>query len=177
MTSLIRYAAAALAAAGFALAQQAATPAATPAPGIAPPALGGWAVNQTLRIGAAFDLSLEQKAQVQAILEDRRSQLLPLLPQIGENRDAIQQLTEGGATGEAFDKQLQTLAGAQGSLLSQMAVVRAKATARIWAVLTPAQRLKVPPFRALLDPEGSQGPGAPGARPRYRRPTRPVQPQ
>jgi Spy/CpxP family protein refolding chaperone len=167
----MRCAAVALVAAGFALAQQtqpAPPPEAAPTP--APPA----ATGQALRLSIALDLSAEQTTEVQTIVDNETSQLQPLLPQLGENREAIHKLALGGATGEAFDTQIQSLATAQGSLVSQVAAIRAKSLSRIWALLTPPQRERAMQMPRLLDPEN---PGI-QARPRNPRgrPMRPLRP-
>jgi len=143
MTSALRYGAAALVAAGLALAQQ--TP---PAP-----------ASRAIRMGVALGLSAEQRTQVQAILENQSSQLQPLLPQQRQNRRAIEDLVESGASGQAFDAQIQRLAAAEGSLISQMTVIRAKSAGLIWALLTPDQRQRAARIPGLLMPDALEGTG------------------
>jgi len=177
MTLPIRCAAAMLAVVCFAFPQE--TPPAPPAPPAAPseaapppavPALTG----RALRLSVALGLSAEQGAQVQKILDNEAGQLQPLLSQLRQNREDITTLAQGGATGEAFDTRLQTLAGAQGSLVSHVAVIRARTLAQIWALLTPAQRAKAAQLPGLLNPEEA-GMGMRGRPPRNR-PMRPYRP-
>ena len=165
MTTAIRFVTAALVAAGLSLAQDA-PPAPPPAPE-APPAAAPQAPSAPLpaapaatpvrpfteawRISTTLALAPYQIKQVQTILADRDSQIQPLAPQLVENRRAVQALAQGGATGDAFDAQIQKLATDQGNLLSQITLIRARTVSRIWAVLTPDQRARAATMPSLFN--------------------------
>ncbi len=178
MTSVTYCAAATLVAACFALAQDAPPAQPAPPPAASPTPTPLALTGHALRLAVDLGLTAEQGAQVQKMFDDQTRQLQPLYPQLRVTLQAIQRLAEGGATGEAFDTQLQTLAGTQASLVSQISVIRAKTTAKIWALLTPEQRVKASQTPGLLNPE-EPGMGARNRpqRNRMMRPVRPVQPQ
>jgi Spy/CpxP family protein refolding chaperone len=157
LTSSIRLGAAALISAGLVWAQE-------PVPGAGSPGGGARQANRIERVAIALGLSADQKTQVQTIVEKRASQSEPLLAQLRENRQAIDQMVKSGATGSAFDTQLQALAGTEASLVSQMTVIRAKAASQIWALLSAEQRQRTVLVPELLDPDapgGSRGGGPP----------------
>jgi Spy/CpxP family protein refolding chaperone len=147
--NLIRYAATAAAAVGLLLAQNAGSPPGAGGPG------GGWA-NRLDRIATALNLTPDQKTQVSGILQNSLSQAQPLMTQLRNNHQAVQQLVKGGAA-ENFDQQLQTLANTQGSLVSQLAVIHGKAMAQVWNLLTPDQRQKADQLHELMMPGGGPG--------------------
>jgi Spy/CpxP family protein refolding chaperone len=104
------------------------------------------------RIAVILNLTDAQKTQVQAIFENALTQSTVLFPQMRQNRQAIEQLVKSGATGAAFDTQLQTLANTQASLTSQTTVIYAKALAQVWNLLTPDQQAKAAQLHDLLRP-------------------------
>ena len=160
-------------AAGLIFGQQ--TPPAPPS-GTTPPGTGGWATGQAMRIGVALKLTDDQRAKVQTALENQATQLQPLTSQLRQNRDAIQKLAKSDTTGAAFETQLTGLAGTQGSLISKIAVIRAKSVSQIWGILTPEQRSEALQMPALLDPS-PEGRAVDRPRSRLMRPGRPMRAQ
>lgn len=142
-------------AAGLALAQGTGGAGPTKAP-------GQGAQRHLDRLAVVLGLTDAQKAQVQTIFDSTGAQAKALLPQMKQNRQAIEQLVKSGNT-QDFDQQLQALANTQGSLTSQMAVLHAKAMAQVWNLLTPDQRTKAEQLHELLGPGfGGMGPGGMG---------------
>ncbi len=168
-------------AAGLALAQQTAPAQQTTPAG----ALPGSQVqaSQAVRIGVALGLTMDQRAQVQKIIDEQDNRLQPLEQQLQVNRRSIHALIGRGEPGEEFDKQIESLANTQGSLVSQITLIRAKSISQIWAMLTPEQRQRATRMPGLLSPDGPEEQGMTGAaRPRTGWPSgrsrmmRPVQP-
>ena len=151
--SLTCYAAAALLSAGLVFAQ-----AAQPANPAGP---GARFANHLDRIAVILNLTDDQKTQVKAIFDNALTQSKSLFPQMQQNRQAIEQLVKSGTTGAAFDTQLQSLAGTQASLTSQMTVIHAKTMAQVWGLLTPDQQQKAAQLHDLLRP-GMGGMGGHG---------------
>jgi Spy/CpxP family protein refolding chaperone len=156
--SLIRYAAVALTMTGLLLAQNPGNP-----PGTGAPGAGNRMANRLDKLAALLNLTPGQKTQVGGILQNSFDQAKPLMGQMRDNRQAIEQLVKSGTT-ENFDQQLQTLANTQASLTSQLTVIHAKAMAQAWNLLTPDQRQKADQLHELMGPGmGMMGRG-PGMR-------------
>jgi Spy/CpxP family protein refolding chaperone len=147
---LIRYAAITFAAAGLLLAQGTGTPPGT--------GRGAGLANRLDRIATQLSLTPDQKTQVSSIAQNAFSQAQPLVRQMRQNHQAIEQLVKGGTTAN-FDQQLQTLANSQGSLTAQLSVIRAKALAQAWALLTPDQQQKAGQLHDLFGMEPGMGGG------------------
>ncbi len=110
------------------------------------------------RIGTLLNLTDNQKTQVKSIFESSFSQAKPIMTQLRDNRQAIEQLVKGGSGN--FDQQLQTLANTQGTLTAQLTTIHAKALAQVWNLLNADQRTKAEQLRELF--HGFGGPGGPG---------------
>jgi Spy/CpxP family protein refolding chaperone len=150
--SLTRYAATAAMAAGLLLAQDTTNPA---------PGPGNHMAQRLDKLGTLLNLTEDQKTQIQTIFQSSFNQAKPLMTQMRDNRQAIDQLAKSGVA-ENFDQKLQALAGTQASLMSQLTVIHAKAKAQVWALLNPDQRTKADQLHAFMEPGG---PGMMGGRP------------
>ncbi|MGD0199161.1 MAG: Spy/CpxP family protein refolding chaperone [Bryobacteraceae bacterium] len=104
------------------------------------------------RLAAVLNLTEDQKTQIRSIIRQSAEQAKPVRVQVRDNHKAIEQLVHSATAGPDFDKQLQDLANAQGSLTAQLAVIHAKAQSQIWALLTTEQRQKAEIVRQLLGP-------------------------
>jgi Spy/CpxP family protein refolding chaperone len=115
------------------------------------------------RLATLLNLTDGQKAQVKSIFQNSFTQAKPLMTQMRDNRQAIEQLVKSGAT-ENFDQQIQNLANTQASLMSQMTVIHAKGMAQVWSLLNPDQRQKADQLHELLRPgmPGMMGGGGAG---------------
>jgi Spy/CpxP family protein refolding chaperone len=98
-------------------------------------------------IARMLDLTEEQKAQVQAIVKDARTQAAALAPQLKEQRQAIQD----AVTSNPSDSAIRNLADKQGDLISQLTVIRIKSMVKFFAILTPEQKEKAMDLRGKLE--------------------------
>ena len=98
-------------------------------------------VEQRLeRMSAHLDLTEEQRAQVQAIMNERLEKAAPLREQMMEIRGEMRQATAGGNFDEA---QVREIAARKAKIQEEMTVAHAEARSRIQAVLTPEQQAKM----------------------------------
>ena len=88
------------------------------------------------RMGRALNLTDAQKEQAKGIFQDLRAQTKPIRQQL---RDSRQALVSAAVAGKSADE-LGQLAQAQGPQLAQLAVLRAQAIGKFYAILTPAQQ-------------------------------------
>jgi len=132
---VIRFAGAAALAAGMLMAQMA-------TPGAGAPPMQRWLQRKLDRMALVLDFTPQQKAQAQTLLNNGVAQAQPLVQQMRTNRQAIQTLITSGAAPADFFAKIQTLANQQGSLISQLTVIRATGMANLWSILTPAQQQK-----------------------------------
>jgi Spy/CpxP family protein refolding chaperone len=87
---------------------------------------------------AVLDLNETQRTQVRASLDRHAETARPLLAQLRQTHQAMEQ-AENGQAGKVT---LEPLAGQIGRDVAQLAMIKAKATGEIHAVLTPEQREK-----------------------------------
>jgi Spy/CpxP family protein refolding chaperone len=136
-------------------------------PGFGNEGMGGRGprADRAERISSALKLSGEQKTQVKKIFEGAAEQSKPLQAQLIENRQALAQLIQSGASD--FDQKLQALATAQASATSQLTVIQVKSLAQTWNLLTPEQKKKAEQHPGLFSPGMGGGPmgGPMGERP------------
>ncbi len=131
--------------------------------GTTPPTPGQRAQNRFNRIADLLNLTADQRTQIQTIMQGTRTQAQALRPQMQGNRQDLMTLIKSGSSGADFDSKLQALANTQGSLMSQMTVIHAKAMAQVWALLTPDQQQKAGDLFGLMHGGfGMGGPGGPG---------------
>jgi protein CpxP len=115
--------------------------------------------NRVDRLAVILDLTEQQKADAKALFDKSSEQMKNIGAQLRENQQAIAELVKT-APGD-FDTRLSELAAKQGSLHSQMIVLRAKTHRDLLALLTPEQREKAEKLRGLMAP-GPMGRGRRG---------------
>jgi Spy/CpxP family protein refolding chaperone len=104
--------------------------------------------QRLLRIATVvLDLSDTQQTQIQAILDQNLTIAQPLLAQLQQTHQALEQAAGAGQTNDAT---LQPLANQLGQEVAQLAIIKAKATAQVHAVLTPEQLAKAEKVRGRM---------------------------
>lgn len=136
---LTRCAAVAVLAAGMMLAQTAAPPA-QPPPGHA------YRIQQLSQL---LELTPDQQNQAQVIMQQARDAAMPLVQQLRQNRQQIDQLIESGNTAQ-FNQQVQQFASSQGNLAGQLALIRANAMEQFYTMLNPQQRQRAVALYKLM---------------------------
>jgi protein CpxP len=91
------------------------------------------------RIAEKLNLSDEQKTQVKTILEDSKTRVKPLMEALRETRRQAENL---GTDGTFNEEQVNQIANAQAETSKQLFIEREKTKARIFAILTPEQRVE-----------------------------------
>ncbi|MGE5567538.1 MAG: Spy/CpxP family protein refolding chaperone [Rhodospirillales bacterium] len=137
----VRYAAAAVLAAGLMLGQT------------QPPAEGqpGQRMAKRLdQVAIVLDLTPDQRTQLQTIIQQAMQESKPIFQQLRQNRLQMRELMESGATGPQFEQQVQQLAQAQGQLFGQLASIKARGVAKFYSTLTPQQRQKAEALFGLM---------------------------
>ena len=94
-----------------------------------------------------LDLSDAQQTQIRAILDQNLTVAQPLLAQLEQTHQAFEQAVGSGQTNDAT---LQPLANQLGQEVAQLAIIKAKATAQVHAVLTPDQLARAEKIRGRL---------------------------
>ncbi len=94
-----------------------------------------------------LDLSDAQQTQIRAILDQNLTVAQPLLVQLQQTHQAFEQAVGSGQTNDAT---LQPLANQLGQEVAQLAIIKAKATAQVHAVLTPEQLAKAEKIHGRL---------------------------
>ena len=84
-------------------------------------------------------LTDSQKTQAKEIFEAARAQAKPIAAQLKQGRKAVRDAVKAGKP----DAELDALAAQQGALMGQLAAIRAKSHAKMYALLTPEQRDKL----------------------------------
>lgn len=84
-----------------------------------------------------LNLTAEQRGAIREIVDRQRPQMRELRDKMRANREQLQALGQGGALDET---ELRRLADAQGQLMAEMIVLRAKTRSEISAVLSEEQR-------------------------------------
>lgn len=108
------------------------------------------------KLATLLNLTADQKTQISGILQISFTQAQPLMSEMRQNHQAIEQLVKSG-TSANFDQQIQTLANTQGTLTAQMSVIHAKAMAQVWGLLTPDQQQKASQLNELFGMGGGMG--------------------
>ena len=91
------------------------------------------------RIAEKLNLTEEQKTQVKTILEDSKTRLKPLMESMRENHKQAENL---GIDGVFNEEQVNRIAASQSETMKQLIIEKEKTKARIFAVLTPEQRVE-----------------------------------
>ncbi len=91
-----------------------------------------------------LNLTAEQRGAIREIVDRKRPQMRELRDKMRANRERLQALGQGGALDET---ELRRLADAQGQLMAEMIVLRAKTRSEISAVLSEEQRRQLEQMR------------------------------
>jgi protein CpxP len=101
-----------------------------------------------LRIATVvLDLSDAQQTQIRSILDQNLTLAQPLLAQLQQTHQAFEQAVGSGQTNDAT---LQPLANQLGQEVAQLAIIKARASAQVLAVLTPEQLATAEKIRGRL---------------------------
>ena len=93
-----------------------------------------------------LDLTDDQKAQVKEILTSTRTTVQPIVEEMKNNREKLNQ-----STGKGFDEaQVTTVAKRQGELMSQLIVERERTRSKVFALLTDDQKTKANVIREKM---------------------------
>lgn len=87
------------------------------------------------RLTAQLSLTPDQQAQAKAIFKDSRQQAQALMPQLKQERQAM-----ASAVKSDNEAQIDQLSQQNSQLNAQVRAIHAKARAKFYAVLTPAQK-------------------------------------
>lgn len=91
------------------------------------------------RIVTTLNLTDQQKQQAQGIFKAERESVRPVRKDLSQERHAVQAAIQAGkSTGE-----VEALAKQEGPNLAKLAEARADASAKFYAILTPAQQQKL----------------------------------
>lgn len=93
--------------------------------------------------GDYLGLTDAQKVQIQDLRKTAQSQMQPVQDQLKQLRDQMETAIQSGQGTDAIQK----LAAQEGTLLGQMAGIRATTQSQIYALLTPDQKEKLAKFR------------------------------
>ena len=106
-----------------------------------------------------LNLTESQKQQAEQIFQAARDAATPLREQM---KTGHTQMTEAIKTGKS-DQELQAIADAQGALMGQISGIHAKAAAKFYAILDPAQKEKAEKLHnRFMGGMFGAGPGAMG---------------
>ena len=93
--------------------------------------------NRMEMMATVLDLTVAQKEQAQAILASAQQSAQPVRQQLRQSRGSLVAAIQAGN-----DDQIQQLAANQGVLQGQLTAIRGTAFAKIYALLTPQQKVK-----------------------------------
>ncbi len=96
-------------------------------------------------LAVSLDLTEAQQAQAKEIFAAARASAAPLVAQLRSGRQEMAAALKANQP----DAELDRIASRQGVLLGQLAAIRAKAQAKFYALLTPAQRDKAEKLKSL----------------------------
>ena len=112
---------------------------------------GGWGGRGGHHRGGmmlrGLDLTDEQKAKVEEIMEAEKTKVQPVFAALKANREKLHDLTANGAFDEA---QVTALAGEQGDLSAQLIVEKERVKSQIFAILTDEQKAQAAEMRAKM---------------------------
>ena len=91
------------------------------------------------RMSAALNLTDQQKEQARDIFKSTRESTRPVWQELREERKAVRTAIQAGKS----ESEVEALAQKEGPALAKMAVARADASAKFYAILTPEQRQKL----------------------------------
>jgi Spy/CpxP family protein refolding chaperone len=101
------------------------------------PATHARAANSRMqRLTAQLNLTPDQQTQAKAIFQDSRQQAQALMPQLKQEREAMASAVKSGD-----EAQIDQLSQQNSQLNAQVRAIHAKARARFYALLSPAQKV------------------------------------
>jgi protein CpxP len=95
--------------------------------------------NHMQKMTATLGLTDTQQAQAKAIFQGAHVAAKPVRQQLRQERKDVQAAIQAGKS----DQEIQQIAGAEGPQLAQLAAIRASASAKFYASLTPDQQQKL----------------------------------
>lgn len=98
-----------------------------------------------------LDLTEAQQAQAKEIFAAARASAAPLVAQLRSGREEMAAAVRANQP----DAELDRIASRQGVLLGQLTAIRAKARAKLYALLTPAQQEKAEKLTSLRGRRGA----------------------
>lgn len=107
---------------------------------------GGGPAHRLEMLSTALDLTEAQKAFAKATFEEARTAAQPIMAQLKQGHEAVAAAVKAGKP----EAEMSQLAASQGTLMSQMAVIHAKAMARFYNQLTPEQKTKADQLHSTL---------------------------
>lgn len=99
------------------------------------------------RLADFLDLTADQQARIQAILDQELPAIQILRDQLRDNREAFM---EGRDPGQFDEAEVRAFAQSQSSLHVEMAVASGRTKSQVYNVLTPAQQEKLGDLRGLM---------------------------
>ena len=109
---------------------------------------GPWRGMFRDRIARELNLTPEQKAQIEQIIQSEKPNIRPLVQQLAEHHKQLKALGQDGNFNEA---QVRAIAQQQGQTMAELIVVKERIQSRIFAVLTPEQRQKAAQMREQIE--------------------------
>jgi hypothetical protein len=89
-------------------------------------------------VATYLNLNDAQKQTVQAVLQNAKAQAEPIAAQLKTGHEEMSAAIKAGKS----DAELTQIATAQGNLMGQLAAIHAKAMSKVYAQLTPDQKVK-----------------------------------
>ena len=107
---------------------------------------GAFGQHRLERMATALNLTDAQKATAQTLFDQAKTEAAPIAAQLKQGRQAMAEAVKAGKS----DAELATIANQQGTLMGQLAAIRAKAFAKFYAQLTPEQKDKADQMRQQM---------------------------
>lgn len=98
----------------------------------------GFRAGRLGKLSTYLNLTDTQKTQAKSIFDAARASAQPIVQELKQNRQAMQQAVKSGQTA-----QIQPLADAQGVLMGKLIGIRSNAFSQFYALLTPDQQAKL----------------------------------
>ena len=95
------------------------------------------------RFSRVLHLTDTQKQTARSIFQDVRTQAQPIVTQLKQGHESMTAAVKGNRS----DADIKDIADRQGALVGQLAFIRAKAMAQLYAQLTPEQKTKAEAIR------------------------------
>jgi len=106
---------------------------------------GGFGVHMLGFYADYLDLTEAQQAQIKDILAKEKPTIRPLMQQLAQGRQQMQQFEQAGAFDEA---KVRTIANQQSQTMTELMVQKTRIKSELMAVLTPDQKDRMAKFEA-----------------------------